>query len=375
MKRMTILSCTSTQRLRKLIVCVALLATLSLLFLIVYFLPARVFQNTVSNAVGRRGELSYTFYAQFSNGSGDDRVHSRNRNKDNLIELGPASQVVGSSNAVRTLQSSTTEALSPSTVTTGPAASASQNISAPTKSHAVLLMNKSETEVTAATTLSTSHVIDRKSRPTASKNGPSLCRTKNCEEFLSVSEKRAVHNCLRDTSKHPGINVEKGTCRFLSDRSRQAVALASPEGSGNTWLRSLLERATGVCTGFGFCDYEARARGFAGEGVISGRVLVVKTHLVHAQWIGHVKKVTWDGLYSSAVFLIRNPARSLIAEWNRRRTNDMKGKTHGSPINDSHTNVVSEDFFCKFTAFIYQPPFHRQEVNHNVYNSKTPSVV
>ena len=39
------------------------------------------------------------------------------------------------------------------------------------------------------------------------------------------------------------------TCRFIDGDRRAPVALASFPGSGNTWVRVLLEKATGVCTG------------------------------------------------------------------------------------------------------------------------------
>ena len=48
---------------------------------------------------------------------------------------------------------------------------------------------------------------------------------------------------------------------------RSPVALNSQEGSGNTWLRGLLEKATGMCTGFYARDTDMRAHGFLGEGV------------------------------------------------------------------------------------------------------------
>ena len=35
----------------------------------------------------------------------------------------------------------------------------------------------------------------------------------------------------------------------MDGSKRAAVALASHPGSGNTWVRGLLEKATGICTG------------------------------------------------------------------------------------------------------------------------------
>ena len=72
----------------------------------------------------------------------------------------------------------------------------------------------------------------------------------------------------------------------MNGAKRDPVALASAEGSGNTWVRGLLERATGFCTGFNFCDYVMRMKGFIGDNINSGSVLVVKTHMDKPQWVG-----------------------------------------------------------------------------------------
>ena len=62
-----------------------------------------------------------------------------------------------------------------------------------------------------------------------------------CKLLFSLSR---VRRLSLDTD--PGIN---GQCRFMNGTGRAAVALASFPGSGNTWVRQLLEQATGVCTG------------------------------------------------------------------------------------------------------------------------------
>ena len=198
---------------------------------------------------------------------------------------------------------------------------------------------------------STTHAHDRK--PHVSQNNSlsslSTCTESNCLEFLSTVEKLVVKRCEEKTHRERiGVKIEQGTCKFLPYSHRGAVALASPEGSGNTWLRGLLEKATGICTGFCSCDIEMRLRGFLGENIISGKVLVVKTHLSHPQWIGEARKVKWEGSYGSAVVLIRNPAKSLIAERNRRMTNRMKKIKDGKQTNGSHLNAVPEAVFGRF---------------------------
>ena len=177
------------------------------------------------------------------------------------------------------------------------------------------------------------------------------CSEDNCLNVLSPKEKILVRYCHEDTVKMFGSsNIHKSRCRFLPDQLRKAVALASPEGSGNTWLRGLLEQATGVCTGFCCCDRNMRMQGFIGEGIVSGKVLVVKTHLAPAQWIGTVNNISWEGTYGSAVFLIRNPAMALIAEWNRRVTNRLIKEKKMNKTAEPHTYAVSEDHFGMSTV-------------------------
>jgi hypothetical protein len=71
-------------------------------------------------------------------------------------------------------------------------------------------------------------------------------------------------------STRSGLSAEKTTgsieCKkrsFLA-RSSPLVALASSPGSGNTWLRFLLEQATGVFTGSIYCDHSLKTH-FPGE--------------------------------------------------------------------------------------------------------------
>ncbi|CAG9862420.1 unnamed protein product [Phyllotreta striolata] len=89
---------------------------------------------------------------------------------------------------------------------------------------------------------------------------------------------------------------------------RPTVALASFPGSGNTWLRYLLQQATGYHTGSVYKDYGLRKNGFPAESVANGSVLVVKTH----EW-GPRARCN----FSKAILLVRTPAAAIQAEFNR----------------------------------------------------------
>ena len=68
-----------------------------------------------------------------------------------------------------------------------------------------------------------------------------------------------------------------GPIRFL-DPPGPLTALASFPGSGNTWVRYLLQHSTGFATGSVYLDNSLRRGDFPGEGLIDGSVIAIKTH-------------------------------------------------------------------------------------------------
>ncbi|KAF8766844.1 WSCD family member GA21586-like [Argiope bruennichi] len=87
------------------------------------------------------------------------------------------------------------------------------------------------------------------------------------------------------------------------------IALASFPGSGNTWIRFLVQQATGILTGSVYRDYSLKRNGFPAESVANGSVLLIKTH----EW-----GETTRQKFQKAVLLIRDPFGCLVAEFNRR---------------------------------------------------------
>ncbi|CAG7733247.1 unnamed protein product [Allacma fusca] len=93
------------------------------------------------------------------------------------------------------------------------------------------------------------------------------------------------------------------------EESGPAVALASFPGSGNTWLRYLLQLSTGILTGSVYKDFALLRNGFPAESIKDGRVLVVKTH---------ESGETARSLFQKAILLVRKPSEAILAEFNRR---------------------------------------------------------
>lgn len=170
------------------------------------------------------------------------------------------------------------------------------------------------------------------------------CKDNICSEYLSASDKSRFCFCL-DRMSSWKLTPEGSKCKFIKGDDRDPVALISFPGSGNTWVRGILESITGICTGAIYCDISLRSRGFTGEFLREGSVLVVKTHETRPLWMDD-----WDyhrlqpaqGRYGSAIFIVRNPLNALIAEWNRKVANNFTTKT----INlDSHTEIAEKEWF------------------------------
>ena len=59
------------------------------------------------------------------------------------------------------------------------------------------------------------------------------------------------------------------------NQSSSVTALISFPGSGSTWIRRIIEEATGVYTGAIYCDNSLKLKGFYGEVLnVYGRIFV-----------------------------------------------------------------------------------------------------
>ncbi|CAK8688776.1 unnamed protein product [Clavelina lepadiformis] len=101
---------------------------------------------------------------------------------------------------------------------------------------------------------------------------------------------------------------------FLPPQTSEKIFLRSVPGSGNTWLRHLIESATGVFTGSVYHDQVLASGGFLGEldSISSGRTSVIKAH----------DAVNCN---SKNIVLIRNPFDAILAEYTRQRSSSHTG--------------------------------------------------
>ena len=164
------------------------------------------------------------------------------------------------------------------------------------------------------------------------------CGDQICSEYLTSTKN--LRRCW--SSKHGTEWRNRAVhCRFMNATGREPVALVSFPGSGNTWVRGLLEQVTGYCTGSVYCDLGLATMGFAGEGIRSGSVLVVKTHHVTPLWLRNSEQ---RPKFGSAVLLVRDVFDALKAEMNRRVTEE---KNSGTQLWKSHVVSAGQNHFSE----------------------------
>ncbi|XP_071508104.1 sialate:O-sulfotransferase 1-like [Diadema antillarum] len=137
------------------------------------------------------------------------------------------------------------------------------------------------------------------------------------------------------------------TVDFAKEGSQELVALASYPGSGNTWLRHLVEHSTGIYTGSVYTDKKLLSGGFHGEerDFMERSVLGVKMHRCSKR---ELKK------FDAVVFLVRNPYNAMVSEWHR---------YHSS----QHTGTVDLDTFKskEWEEFVEEESIHWEKMMRN----------
>ena len=171
---------------------------------------------------------------------------------------------------------------------------------------------------------------------------PVSCSERLCLQFALANKKRK--SCWNNGKKSIALDDTDFRCRFMNENGRAPVGLVSFPGSGNTWVRGLLEQVTGYCTGSIYCDIGLLEKGFAGEYVQNSAVLVVKTHAISPLWSNEsiTVKPLRSPRFSGIIFIIRNVFDALKAEMNRQVYN----KHHqGSQSWMSHVSTAGNQRF------------------------------
>ena len=177
------------------------------------------------------------------------------------------------------------------------------------------------------------------------------CRDTICSKFLTNSDEPHFKYCVRKTWN---VSLERygeprqSLCVFMNGSNRYPMGLASYPGSGNTWVRGLFQKVTGLCTGGIYCDVALRQNGYPGESIRSGATFLVKSHLIDPRWEGvkydsqssftYFKYREHVPVFSGGVFILRNPFHAMVAEFKREAWENSS--TH-------HTSSLGKEHFGK----------------------------
>lgn len=114
-----------------------------------------------------------------------------------------------------------------------------------------------------------------------------------------------------------------------NEEVRGLTALISFPGSGNTWLRYLLQQATGILTGSIYKDLGLMKSGFPAENICNASVRKIKVvicdlidiNISVLDQVLAVKTHEWGTgafkMFSTAILLVRSPESAIYAEFNR----------------------------------------------------------
>ena len=160
----------------------------------------------------------------------------------------------------------------------------------------------------------------------------SLMSRKARKKFLECAGLVTLRELKGSQPKSPiSVPPSQQNCRNMSFKnSGPIVALASIAGSGNSWVRQLLESATGIYSGDVYCDPAYVKAGMIGEGVDTNNVLAVKIHYVPS----FVKKVLKN---DKAIYVVRSPFGAILSENNRYIARTSKKYR---PLGNFHTMEV-----------------------------------
>ncbi|XP_068248563.1 sialate:O-sulfotransferase 1-like [Palaemon carinicauda] len=148
---------------------------------------------------------------------------------------------------------------------------------------------------------------------------------------LTIDYKRSRHVLWPHDADCSSIDVRFG-------KNISGVFLHSFPRSGNTWVRYLLEAATGIFTSSFYTDRTLIRQGYLGERdkFRQGTTIATKLH-----FIKHLKQYRW----APCITIIRNPARLFISLWSYVNIKNRRVK---------HTAVIPEKTFesKEFHTFI-----------------------
>lgn len=181
---------------------------------------------------------------------------------------------------------------------------------------------------------------------------------------LKLLEEKLLQTNLNITCQKPKIG-KKNQFDYLP--------LFSFGGSGNTWVRHLIEQSTGYCTGSVYNDQSLASNLIAELIDINKKSTIVqKSHNVDGFLRVLPKNIRKSTKIAGCVFIFRNPRDAILAEYNRRSLHDEHAGSVDSRIlkkrlTRKYWNETSDLLASKFT---YE---YRQELKFCLDKAKSKS--
>ena len=168
------------------------------------------------------------------------------------------------------------------------------------------------------------------------------------KRFLSCGGKSLLRQ-LKGKQPNTSVHIPSSFqhCKNMSFKSSgPAVALASYPGSGNSWVRQLLESSTGIYTGGIYCDPAYIKIGMLGEFVNTNNVLAVKTHVP----LFTNKRLLDELSYDKAIYIVRDPFNAFLADHKRKLAKKVL------KLSNSHTAEVNYKYGM-YLCIVYMVAF------------------
>ena len=181
--------------------------------------------------------------------------------------------------------------------------------------------------------------------------------------YIADNYNKVPHYCPK-----PPYTLISYLLAFPTRNKRAFIALASWPGSGNTWVRHLLERGSGIATGNVYSPDLALVPRFYGENIRDGRrVIAVKTHYPCAFCFGFnqssenvlYKTVNMTGILvssHSSIEIIRNPFEAIVSYFNFIFTD--QNHTGRVPLDMFDTQIFEKFVVVKLKSWILHTRYY-----------------
>ena len=173
----------------------------------------------------------------------------------------------------------------------------------------------------------------------------SLCKNFGVSNLTSPSLQYSFMYCtglklyqfFSDSEGNVQVPSQFHKCKKMSFQdSGIPTLLVSHPGSGDSWVRQLLETTTGIYTGsYKDCDIDYIKAGMLGEGIVSEKVIAVKFNFGPLPDKWHFKKV---------IYIIRNPYDAIVSDYQRQYVEHRNLSDNNSHVSELSTKKFGKCF-------------------------------